>query len=326
MALENEINQRKFRNEYQKAILNILYTNNWLSEKIAIIFDEWDITPRQFNILRILRGEGKPLSTLQIRQRMLDKMSDTSRIVDRLVKKGMVRKTPNAEDRRLVDVVITPRGRKLLEKIDPLENDMDKMITHLTPEEASTLNSLLDKLRNVMTVILLPLCLAITLLLAPHAPAAAQSTSDSPRTELPLLRSTVPSNGLSPQSAAPSTAVDSTVPTPARPVLLNPRPKYEFRAAWVASVENIDWPSKKGLPVDSQKVEFIRLLDMHQRNGLNAVVVQIRPAADAFYESPYEPYSEWLTGVQGQTPSPYYDPLAFMIEETHKRGMEFHAW
>ena len=104
------------------------------------------------------------------------------------------------------------------------------------------------------------------------------------------------------------------------------RPKYEFRAVWVASVENIDWPSKKGLPVDSQKVEFTRLLDMHERNGFNAVVVQIRPAADAFYPSPYESWSEWLTGVQGQAPSPYYDPLQFMIEETHRRGMEFHAW
>jgi uncharacterized lipoprotein YddW (UPF0748 family) len=104
------------------------------------------------------------------------------------------------------------------------------------------------------------------------------------------------------------------------------RPKYEFRAVWVASVENIDWPSKKGLPVDSQKVEFTRLLDQHQRNGFNAMVVQIRPAADAFYASSYEPWSEWLTGVQGQAPSPYYDPLQFMIEETHRRGMEFHAW
>jgi uncharacterized lipoprotein YddW (UPF0748 family)/DNA-binding MarR family transcriptional regulator len=302
MALENEINQRRFRNEYQKAILNILYTNNWLSEKITIIFDEWDVTPRQFNILRILRGEGKPLSTLQIRQRMLDKMSDTSRIVDRLVKKGMVRKTPNAEDRRLVDVVITPRGRKLLEKIDPIENEMDKMLSHLTQEEASTLNGLLDKLRNVLPAILLPLCLAITFLLAPHAPAFAQSDSLHP---------------------AP---LDSAVQSPVRPSRPALKPKYEFRAAWVASVENIDWPSKKGLPVDSQKVEFTRLLDMHQRNGLNAVVVQIRPAADAFYESPYEPWSEWLTGVQGQSPFPYYDPLAFMIEETHKRGMEFHAW
>src|SRR5882757_5792494 len=105
-----------------------------------------------------------------------------------------------------------------------------------------------------------------------------------------------------------------------------PAPKYEFRAAWVTSVENIDWPSKKGLPVDSQKVEFIRLLEMHKRNGLNAMVVQIRPAADAFFASPYEPWSEWLTGVQGKAPDPYYDPLSFMIEETHRRGMEFHAW
>jgi uncharacterized lipoprotein YddW (UPF0748 family) len=104
------------------------------------------------------------------------------------------------------------------------------------------------------------------------------------------------------------------------------QPKYEFRAAWVATVENIDWPSKKDLNADSQRVEFIRLLDMHKRNGLNAVVVQVRPATDAFYPSPYEPWSEWLTGKQGLPPHPYYDPLQFMIEETHKRGMEFHAW
>src|ERR1700757_1619920 len=150
MALENEINQRKFRTEYQKARINIIYTYNWLSEKINSIFEEWDITTRQFNIPRIRRGESKPFSTLQIRQRMLDKMSDTSRIVDRLLKKGLVRKTPNGEDRRLVDVIITSRGRKLLEKIDPLEGEMDKMMTTLSPEEASTLSRLLDKLRNVI--------------------------------------------------------------------------------------------------------------------------------------------------------------------------------
>ena len=111
--------------------------------------------------------------------------------------------------------------------------------------------------------------------------------------------------------------------TPSTPLL---PPKCEFRAAWVATVENIDWPSKKGLSTDSQKAEFTRLLDMHRRNGLNAVVVQVRPATDAFYPSLYEPWSEWLTGTQGKAPSPYYDPLRFMIEETHKRGMEFHAW
>ncbi|MEO7312065.1 MAG: family 10 glycosylhydrolase [Chitinophagaceae bacterium] len=103
-------------------------------------------------------------------------------------------------------------------------------------------------------------------------------------------------------------------------------PKFEFRAVWIASVENIDWPSKRGLPVDSQKAEFIRLLDMFQKNGLNAVIMQIRPAADAFYPSSLEPWSEYLTGVQGMPPSPYYDPLKFMIDETHKRSMEFHAW
>ena len=102
--------------------------------------------------------------------------------------------------------------------------------------------------------------------------------------------------------------------------------KPEFRGVWVASVSNIDWPSNKNLTPDSQKIEFIKLLDMHKANGMNAMIVQIRPASDAFYPSPYEPWSEWLTGTQGQPPIPYYDPLAFMLEETHKRGMEFHAW
>ena len=102
--------------------------------------------------------------------------------------------------------------------------------------------------------------------------------------------------------------------------------KPEFRGVWVASVDNIDWPSRGNYNSDSQKVEFIKLLDMHRRNGMNAMVVQIRPATDAFYPSQYEPWSEWLTGKQGQPPVPYYDPLEFMITETHKRGMEFHAW
>lgn len=108
------------------------------------------------------------------------------------------------------------------------------------------------------------------------------------------------------------------------PEVLGQQP--EFRGAWMATVANIDWPSSKSLSSEQQKTEYIRLLDMHQRNGLNAVVVQVRPAADAFYESRYEPWSEFLTGSQGRAPSPYYDPMAFMIEEAHKRGMEFHAW
>ncbi len=104
------------------------------------------------------------------------------------------------------------------------------------------------------------------------------------------------------------------------------QPKSEFRGVWIATVDNIDWPVKGNYNTQSQKETFIKLLEMHQRNGMNAVIMQIRPAADAFYPSPYEPWSEWLTGKQGQPPFPYYDPLQFMIEETHKRGMEFHAW
>ena len=104
------------------------------------------------------------------------------------------------------------------------------------------------------------------------------------------------------------------------------QPKYEFRGVWIATVSNIDFPSSKTMSSDAQKAEFIKILDMHQRNGMNAIVMQIRPATDAFYPSQLEPWSEFLTGTQGKPPYPYYDPLEFMIEETHKRGMEFHAW
>lgn len=107
---------------------------------------------------------------------------------------------------------------------------------------------------------------------------------------------------------------------------LSAQPKYEFRGVWIATVNNIDWPTGGVTDPEKQKAHFIRLLEMHQKNGMNVMIVQVRPAADAFYPSAYEPWSEWLTGTQGKPPSPYYDPLQFMIEETHKRGMEFHAW
>ena len=102
--------------------------------------------------------------------------------------------------------------------------------------------------------------------------------------------------------------------------------KPEFRAVWVATVDNIDWPDQPTTSSEIQKAAFIKLLDMHKRNGMNAVIVQVRPCTDAFYPSPFEPWSQWLTGKQGLPPYPYYDPLAFMISETHKRRMEFHAW
>ncbi|MEP6711063.1 MAG: MarR family transcriptional regulator [Ferruginibacter sp.] len=149
MGIENDINQTRFRNEYQKAAINFIYTFNWMNEKMKCIFDREDITPQQFNILRILRGAGKPISTLQIRQRMLDKMSDTSRIVDRLLTKGLVKKNICANDKRLVDVSITDKGKKLLEKIDAYNDDMDAVISNLSETEAKTLNKLLDKIRSI---------------------------------------------------------------------------------------------------------------------------------------------------------------------------------
>jgi DNA-binding MarR family transcriptional regulator len=148
MTIEDDINQRKFRNEHQKAAINLIYTTNWLSERMKYFFDNYDITSQQFNILRILRGAGEPLSTLQIRQRMLDKMSDTSRIVDRLVKKGMVRKNTRRTDRRLVDVIITDKGKKLLSDLDARNDEMDSILKNLDEADAKKINLLLDKLRN----------------------------------------------------------------------------------------------------------------------------------------------------------------------------------
>jgi uncharacterized lipoprotein YddW (UPF0748 family) len=102
------------------------------------------------------------------------------------------------------------------------------------------------------------------------------------------------------------------------------RPKRQLRAMWIASVANIDWPSRTGLPVVQQKAEYLRLLDEAQKYRLNSVFVQVRPTADAFWPSPYEPWSEWLSGVRGGDPG--YDPLKFLVHETHKRDLEFHAW
>lgn len=103
-------------------------------------------------------------------------------------------------------------------------------------------------------------------------------------------------------------------------------PKREFRGVWVATVANIDWPSKPGLSVDQQKQELIGLLEQHKANGMNAIMLQVRPAADAFYTKSREPWSQWLMGKQGLAPAPGYDPLEFAIKEAHFRGMELHAW
>jgi len=148
MSIEKDINQHTFRNEFQKGIINLIYTYNWMNEKMKKVFDQEGITGQQYNILRILRGAAKPISTLQIRERMLDKMSDTSRIVDRLVLKGLAKKTVCINDKRLVDVSISTKGKTLLEKIDLYEKDMDAILSNLSDTETKTLNKLLDKIRQ----------------------------------------------------------------------------------------------------------------------------------------------------------------------------------
>ena len=148
MSLEKDINQQTFRNEYQKAAINLIYTYNWMNQKMKKVFDQEGVTAQQFNILRILRGAGKPISTLRIRERMLDKMSDTSRIVDRLVLKGLAQKAVCKNDKRLVDVSISTTGIKLLQKIDRHDKDMDAVFGNLSDAEVKNLNKLLDKIRN----------------------------------------------------------------------------------------------------------------------------------------------------------------------------------
>jgi MarR family 2-MHQ and catechol resistance regulon transcriptional repressor len=149
VGIEKDIQQFHFINVRQKAMINLLFTYGWIIEKIKNFLAEEDITHQQFNILRILRGSfPKPLSTLQIRERMLDKMSDTSRIVDRLVAKGLVKKTTCSKDKRLVDVIITDKGQKLLKKLDGEADHISEIMGNLSDREAEQLNDLLDKMRS----------------------------------------------------------------------------------------------------------------------------------------------------------------------------------
>jgi len=107
---------------------------------------------------------------------------------------------------------------------------------------------------------------------------------------------------------------------------LEPPPKYEFRGAWVATVANLDWPSSPSMNTYAQRIELMALMDDLKKMGINALIFQVRTECDAFYDSPYEPWSYYLTGKQGRAPDPYYDPLEFAVEEAHRRGMELHAW
>ncbi len=129
-------------------MLNIIYTHNWLQEKTKCTFAKASITPQQYNILRILRGANTALSTMQIRERMLDKMSDTSRLADRLLAKGLVTKNTCPADKRLVDICITNNGLKLLDSLEDAVQQNEKHLKNLNAADIDLLNNLLDKLRG----------------------------------------------------------------------------------------------------------------------------------------------------------------------------------
>ncbi len=149
MRIEDEIQQSKsFTSNFEKVVVNILYTANWLKADQSEYFARYKLTGKQYNILRILRGAGAPISTAEIRKRMLDKMSDASRIVDRLEKKGLVIKRTCPEDQRKVDVTLSDAATKLLTQIDPELENRQKTFTNLTAEEALQLSNLLDKMRK----------------------------------------------------------------------------------------------------------------------------------------------------------------------------------
>ncbi|TAG10817.1 MAG: MarR family transcriptional regulator [Sphingobacteriia bacterium] len=147
MGIEKDIQQKQFRTIYQKLTVNLIYSTNWLLEQVKLFLQEEDITSQQYNILRILRGSKIPLSTLQIRERMLDKMSDTSRIVQRLLKKGLVEKKICIADKRLVDIKISATGLALLSRMDEKNEQLDQILSELSSDEATILSDLLDKMR-----------------------------------------------------------------------------------------------------------------------------------------------------------------------------------
>jgi DNA-binding MarR family transcriptional regulator len=149
MKIEEAIKQKKFRNEYQKFSVNLIYSAHWLLSRQKEIFSRFKITPQQYNVLRILRGQYPgAISTSEIKSRMLDMNSDSSRIVDRLELKNLVTKKICRQDKRLVDVSVSNAGLKMLDRIDQESEKLDRIVSKLSEGESRTLNHLLDKMRG----------------------------------------------------------------------------------------------------------------------------------------------------------------------------------
>lgn len=149
MKIEEEIKQDKFHSEYQKLAINILFTSNWLSANSTKILKPYGISPQQYNVLRILKGQSpKAISVSNIMERMIDKMSNTSRLVEKLRQKELIERVTCESDRRQVDVKITHKGLTLLEKVNKEMNAFKNIADNLSEQEAKTINQLLDKMRG----------------------------------------------------------------------------------------------------------------------------------------------------------------------------------
>lgn len=171
----------------------------------------------------------------------------------------------------------------------------------------------------------------------PRGPQTTSSPSPSAKAETPTSTPIkveepkvvkVKDSGVKPPSETPKKQSETKVKTetPKKISVNLPEVNREFRAAWIATVANINWPSKRGLTTEQQKAEAIALLDMLKEYNFNAVIFQARPSADALYDSPFEPWSIFLNGQIGKRPEPYYDPMEFWIKASHERGIEFHVW
>ncbi|PIB35464.1 hypothetical protein BFP72_08695 [Reichenbachiella sp. 5M10] len=149
MGLNQDIKQEKFKSEFDKVIVNLMFTSNWLNQQEFYLFKPYGLTIQQYNALRILRGQYPKVATISlIIDRMLDRMSNASRIIDKLVSKGLATRQINSKDRRAVDVKINEKGLALLDELDTKLDNLTQRINHFTEEECKQFNDLLDKFRG----------------------------------------------------------------------------------------------------------------------------------------------------------------------------------
>jgi DNA-binding MarR family transcriptional regulator len=149
MELEKEIQQTRFKNQYQKLTLNIIFTANWLNLRQIQLFKPYGLSPQQYNILRILRGQHPKVATVSLlSERMMDKSSNASRLVEKLRLKGLIDRAECPEDRRAVNVKITEKGLNLLKKLDPMVDEMEQLVNFINEGEAQAFNDFLDRMRG----------------------------------------------------------------------------------------------------------------------------------------------------------------------------------